>query len=430
MTGLACSGALPRHGFGIADQAALDTEVPGQVVERRDGGQRAGAVAVPGRAVTADGQAGPRFRKGIGQPRNGLCADAGLFRRCIRGIRRQRRRPGVAVLALVDALADNPVGHGQREYAFGARIGGNPLIGRRPAHRHPRLDLHEPSPSAFTALPTSAEAQAMMNRGQPGTQVVRAKGNQIVRVAEIVVGKLRRPEQPVHRRHQFMGVVVVVVHQPIRAHGGHELLEQTMHVSANACAQEAYGVALPAGAQFAQAPRKLRQAFGPGQRQPITGSALPRLPQRRGDAIRVVENLQPGLSPGAQPPLAHGMARIAFDLLGAALAGAHADAAARRAHGAHRVVPGGDARTEVFGRRRIGNQVFHRVLDRLAQHEPGTGAHAAGAHQFQEVSAVNAGHLDTLVPCSLVAGQAVEPELHLVILVACQAQTHLHRRLP
>ena len=70
------------------------------------------------------------------------------------------------------------------------------------------------------------------------------------------------------------------------------------------------------------------------------------------------------------------------------------------------------------------------MLDRFAQHEPGAGAHAARAHQFQEVSAVNAGHPDTLVPDSLVAGKAIEPELDLVVLVARQAQTHFHRRLP
>ena len=247
MTGVACGSTLPCHGFGIEYQTALDTEIPGQVIERRDGGQRAGAVAVPGRAVTADGQARPRFRKGIGQPRNGLRSDAGLFCGCIRGIRRQRRRPGVAVVALVDPLADNPVGHGQREHAFGARIGGNPLIGPRPAHSHPRLDLNEPPPSALPALATSSEAQTMMDRGQPGTQVVGAERNKVMRVAEIEIGKLRRPEQPVHRRHQFMGVVVVVVHQPVRTHGGYELFEQSVHVSANACAQEAYGAALPVG---------------------------------------------------------------------------------------------------------------------------------------------------------------------------------------
>ena len=137
---------------------------------------------------------------------------------------------------------------------------------------------------------------------------------------------------------------------------------------------------------------RCRQRVVPGCLHKADTAALILLQQWPRNAVGIVEHLQPGLAERTQAALVDRMRFVALDLLRAAFARAHRDAATGRAKIAGTVVPGRNARAVFLRRHRIRDQVFNRVLDRLCEHPAGTHADATGADKFQEVSAIKSRH--------------------------------------
>ena len=349
---------VERHG---------DVRIAGDVVQQVNYGQRRRRAGAAGGHAAAHRQrpppAGRRVGETAGQCPNRLRRRAGprgnRLRRVIahqledavRGARirlRQQRAP----------LRHDDVHHGGGNQPFRPRLDRQPLVRLRPAERQPRLELDEPR-SPVSAPPAAfRESAPVLDRRQPGFQEIRAERDDQVRAREIVVRN-----RPAAERRQSGGPQRLMrerlVADPPRADG----LGPALYQPVERAAEQRRDDGDPARPRFPQLLGEHLPGVQPVDwlQHALSGRGI-RLPpaERTAEAVGVVQALQRRLAADAQAAAVQRMLRVAFDLDRATLARAHQHPAAGGAFAAHRRVPGGHARYDVFRWNHVGYELLRR----------------------------------------------------------------------
>ncbi len=356
-------------------------DVAGHLVQDRHGEVRRRRVPVVRAHAGPEREAGAGRAEAVGELLDRLHAHA-------RGVRRHRRAVGLQEIRVGAGRvgARDRRGDAQRDRAFRARPDRNPLVGVEAGEREARPEVDEAALLARLVVHRAhlREAAVVRDRRGPRLDEVVAEGEQELGRPDVVprhavesVGDARRlTEGSVRDR---------VVMDPAAAHAGDELVDQS--------AQRRPGVA-----SDEEDPAPVHRVLGvagpldPGGEQPLglVPRALPEvvaLPDHRARvAVRVVEVLQGGVAPRAQPALRHRMVRIALELDRAALAGLDPQPALGRAAATDARVPRRDAGGDLLVPVHVGEEVLDLLCGAAGQGGPG----ARDADDLEEIPTLDA----------------------------------------
>ena len=312
----------------------------------------------------AAGQAAHRVRRHVGAPFHLLGSE--------RGDRVGQRSPVRERGA--QPLGEDHARHPERERHLASGPDRHPFVGVGAGQREARLDGHERA----AVLPGAhlGEGAHVPDRRAPGLEEVGAKRDQEMGAGEIQVGHGRLAEGAavgLAQRHRGERLVGQARAAGPRGPGAAELLEGARLVAGE------QGDALAVPARVPDPLAGALEGFVPGELAPR--AVLPG--HRSGDAVGIVEPLEPSLPARAQPAAVDGVRGIALDLDGATLARLDQDTAAGGALAARARVPVRDAGKDVLGRDQVRDELLRRTVtaaaDRARRSDPG---------QLQEVAAV------------------------------------------
>ena len=282
--------------------------------------------------------------------------------------------------ALRPLLAHDDLHHGRGHEALGLGGDGVPGVGARPGHREAGLDLHEPRRAAV-----ADPARPRVVAGEPGRraerlQEVRPERDHHLGPGEVVVGDLPAPEDALVGGADRL-VAERLVADPARPEGGRPARDEPGEGAGQRRRDQRHAVAAARLVERLQPVDEILLRLFPRDR-------IEHAPPRRrvgdaatvgpGDAIGVVQPLQRGLAPHAEPAAVDGVLGVALDLDRPALPGADADAAAGRALPADAGVPRGDAGNDVVGG-------HHEGDDPLGRHRRAGGGRRRGAGAAQHL---------------------------------------------
>ncbi len=362
-----------------------------QEVHRRD--EQVGTVPIVRRHAAGYGQ--PALRRGelTGQPADIARLHADERRRLL-GRRQQPLQPARVGRRGREPLGQDDLGHCQGQHELGPRFGRDPLVRAHPGERQARRDRDELGHRAVASTlerVRAGEPILVADRREPGLHEIGAEGHDVARVGEVVPGDGRRAErqavalaQRLERERLIRDVAAAELFHP----GVHQLAERP--------ALE------PRHEDDSLAPRLLHLRLQPGDRI-LPGELLP-LPARPashgiGDAVGIVESLDAGLAPRAEPPLVDRRLRVALELHHPAFAHLGVQPAARRTFATRGRVVRGDPGDLILGRDSVGNEVLGGLGVNVARRRRGGGA-AGRAQDCQKPSAVHRSRLSSDTACS------------------------------
>ena len=241
------------------------------------------------------------------------------------------------------------IGHRQRQRGLGAGANGVPLVGVETGEIHSGGDVHKLGDVASGEPVRLGEPALVLHGPGPGLQEIGSEREDVLRLGEVVGGKLVHPEHlPVGRPERLRGERLVADQTP--PEGAHPFSQQIGESPPPGTGDHRHSTA--GWAQFGGEP-------GDGV---VPGDLLPAAARAPGhgplQAARIVEALERRLSAGAELALVDRMLRVALELDRAAFAGAHMHAASGRALGTAARVPGCHAGDLILRLDQVGNQLL------------------------------------------------------------------------